>query len=78
MTAEELILHIEEEFEDLEPGKLKPDNNFRDIFDWNSINVLIFIAMIKTRYDVSLNAEELRNSNTIRDIVQILQKKIEA
>jgi hypothetical protein len=38
MTVEKFIVKIEEQFEDLEKGKLKPESNFRDIFEWNSIN----------------------------------------
>jgi acyl carrier protein len=72
MTVEDFILKIEVEFEDLEPGRLKPESNFRDTFDWNSVNALILIAMVNTEYDVTITAEDLRASKTIQDIFNII------
>lgn len=73
---EEFIKHIEAEFEDLEPGTLKPESNFRDAFEWNSINALILIALIKTEYNVSINAEDIQKSKTVNDIFEIVKSKI--
>lgn len=76
MTVEEFIQRIESEFEDIEPGKLKPDSNFRDMFEWNSVNALILIAMVNTEYDVVINADDLRASRTINDIYQIIVSRM--
>ncbi len=73
---EEFIKHIEAEFEDLEPGTLKPESNFRDAFEWNSINALILIALIKTEYNVSINAEDIQKSKTVNDIFEIVKDKM--
>ncbi len=78
MKIEEFIEKIEEEFEDIEPGSVKPDTVFREIFEWNSINALIYIAMVKTEYDVSINAEEIASSKTIQDLFDLISKKVEA
>ena len=32
---------------------LKPGSIFREVFEWNSINALILIALVKTEYDVT-------------------------
>lgn len=73
---EEFIKHIEAEFEDLEPGTLKPESNFRDAFEWNSINALILIALIKTEYNVSINAEDIQKSKTVHEIYEIVKSKM--
>ncbi len=73
---EDFILKIEAEFEDLEPGKLKPESNFRDAFEWNSINALILIALIKTEYNVSINAEDIQKSKSVNDIFEIVKSRI--
>ena len=78
MKIEEFIEKIEEEFEDIEPGSVKPDTVFREIFEWNSINALIYIAMVKTEYDVSINAEEIASSKTIQDLFDLISKRVEA
>jgi len=72
----EFIQKIEAEFEDLEPGKLKPESNFREAFEWNSINALILIALIKTEYNVSINAEDIQKSKTVHDIFEIVKSRM--
>ena len=73
---ENFIKNIEAEFEDLEPGKLKPESNFREAFEWNSINALILIALIKTEYNVSINAEDIQKSKTVNDIFEIVKSRM--
>ncbi len=75
MNVEDFIKKIENEFEDLEKGKLKPDSKFRDIFEWSSINALILIALIDTEYNVGINAEDLRSSETVNDLFKIIIKR---
>lgn len=76
MTLEDFIKNIETEFEELEPGKLKADTIFRDAFDWNSINALILIAMVKTEYGASINAEDIQKSKTISDLFEVVKSKV--
>ena len=73
---EDFILKLEAEFEDLEPGKLKPESNFREAFEWNSINALILIALIKTEYNVSINAEDIQKSKSVNDIFGIVKSRM--
>lgn len=76
MKVEEFIAKVEEEFDDLEPGKLKPESHFREVFEWNSINALILIALVKTEYDVAINAEDIQASKTVNDLWEIIVKRI--
>jgi len=78
MTVEDFIKRIEEEFDDLEPGVLKPESNFREVFEWNSINALILIAMVKTEYDVTINAVDITKSKTVNDLYKIVTERIPA
>jgi acyl carrier protein len=71
----DFIKKIEAEFEDLEPGKLKAESNFREVFEWNSVNALILIALVNTEYNVVITADDLRSSKTINDIFKIIQKR---
>jgi acyl carrier protein len=76
MKIEEFIARIEEEFDDIEPATLKPESIFREVFEWNSINALILIALVKTEYDVAINAEDIANSKTVEDIYRIIESKV--
>lgn len=75
MKIEEFITHLEEEYEDIAPGTLKPQSVFREIFEWNSINALILIALVKTQYDVTINAEDIATSKTVEDLFKIIKAR---
>ena len=76
MKIEDFIARIEEEFDDIEPGKLKPESVFREVFEWNSINALILIALVKTEYDVTINAEDIATSKTVQDLYRIIEARV--
>jgi acyl carrier protein len=76
MKIEDFITRLEEEYEDLAPGTLKPGSVFREVFEWNSINALILIAMVKTEYDITINAEDISKSKTITDLFRIIETRV--
>lgn len=76
MKIEDFIANLEQEYEDLKPGTLKPGSVFREVFEWNSINALILIAMVKTEYDVTINAEDIASSKTVEDLYKIIVSRI--
>ncbi len=76
MNIEDFIARLEEEYEDLVPGTLKPGSVFREVFEWNSINALILIALVKTEYDVTVNAEDIATSRTVEDLFRIIQSRV--
>ena len=75
LNIDDFIKKIEDEFDELEPGKLKPESAFRQMFDWNSINALVLIAMVKTEYNVTINADDLTKSKTVKDIFKIIESR---
>lgn len=76
MKIEDFITRIEEEFEDVQKGVLKPESKIREHFEWDSVNALVFIAMVNVEYDVVITAEDLQKSESIQDIFnKIIQKK---
>ena len=75
-TIEDFISRLEDQFDDLPKGELKPASRFRQVFTWNSVNSLILIAMIKTDYNVAIHAEDIRKSETIEDIFKIVESRM--
>ncbi|MCF8308800.1 MAG: acyl carrier protein [Bacteroidales bacterium] len=76
MSVEKFIEKIEDEFEELEPGTLTPESNFREYFEWNSVNALIIIALVDSEYDVTINAEDIQKSETVNDLyTRVLELK---
>lgn len=78
ITIEDFIGRIEEEFEELEKGVLKPETDFRKGFDWTSVNALILFSMINIEYGVTMSAEDLHKSKTVQDLYSIIVHKIQS
>lgn len=77
MKIEEFITNLEDQYDDVERGKIKPQSKLREAFEWNSINALIIIALIKTEYDVDIDADDLRKAQTIQDLYDMITKRVQ-
>ena len=75
ISIEEFTKNLEAEFDDIEPGSVKPDTSYRDIKGWSSMYALIIIAFVDANFDVALNANDLKNSQTIRDLYNVVLSK---
>ncbi len=78
ITIEEFTTELEKEFEDIEPGTITPETNYREIKSWSSMYALIVIAFVDANFEVELNADDLKNSQSIRDIYNIIVAKKQA
>jgi acyl carrier protein len=76
MNIEDFISKIEDEFEDITPGSLKPESKFRSVVEWNSVNALIFIALVSNEYDVVINGNDIEKSQTVNDLFELVKKRI--
>ena len=76
MTINNFIETLESEFDELEPGTLKTDTNFRDLDEWSSMHALIIIALIDTDYDVTITGEDLSNIETVSELYAIVEARM--
>lgn len=76
INIEEFTKGLETEFEDVEPGTLTPDTNFRNIKGWSSMHALIIIAYVDANYNALLNGADLKSAQTIRDLHTITLEKL--
>jgi len=75
MEKKDFIEKFEQIFDDVTPGTLNENTIFREIEEWNSLMALALIAMVDDEFDVSLNGDNIRNSNTIEDLYNIVNNK---
>lgn len=73
----EFIKKIELEMDEIVPGTIKPTTNFRELEQWSSMMGLIFIALIDTEYNVTLNGNDLITCITVQDLYDVVKSKIE-
>lgn len=78
MNIQDFISKIEEEFDDLQPNTLEPQDVLREKFTWDSINALIFLAHVNVEYDVELTADELIKSTTVQDLYDLVESKVKS
>ena len=75
ITPEEFKDQLIAEFEDVDESIISPDTNYREIKNWSSMHALIIIAFIDANFDVQINANDLKGSNTIKDLYDIVVAK---
>ncbi|MCC6181749.1 MAG: acyl carrier protein [Bacteroidia bacterium] len=75
ISLDEFTKQLAAEFEDVDPNTITPNTNYREIKNWSSMYALIVIAFVDANFDVQLNADNLRNSQTIKDIYDIVIAK---
>ncbi len=72
---QEFIKKIEFEMDEIEPGTIQTRTNFRELEQWSSMMGLIFIALIDTEYNVTLNGNDLINCKTVLDLYEVVKNK---
>jgi acyl carrier protein len=75
MEINGFIQNIENEIAGLESGTLTPDTDYRDIDQWSSMYALIIMAMIVIKYKVTLTGEDLKKTNTVRELFEHVKSK---
>ena len=74
-TLSEFTKQLESEFEDLEPGTLQPQSNYRELKGWSSMHALIVIAFVDANYNVLLTGADLKDTQTVEDLYSIVKQK---
>lgn len=78
MDINEFITKLEAEIEDLKPGTLKPDTDYRKVAEWSSMHALIVIAFVDANFNVTLTGSDLRKAITVKDLYSIVQEKLKS
>lgn len=78
LNIDNFIEKLREEFDDIDPKAILADSTIKDIPDWSSMHALIIIALIDTEYDIMISGDDLRSSETVRDVYNIIEKKLSA
>ncbi len=76
ISIEEFIVLLEEEFEDLNKGFLKPDSKYRDIPNFSSMHALVLIALVDNKFDVLLNGADLKSTESVLELYNLIQSKL--
>lgn len=75
MEIKEFISHFEDVLEDTDISSLTAETNFRELDEWSSLAALSTMAMISDEYDIAITADEMRKTNTIQDLFDLVSSK---
>lgn len=72
MEINEFIENFADQFEDTDASVFTPETKFRELEEWSSLSALSILAMIDEEYDVQIKADEMRKTNTIQELFDIV------
>ena len=75
MTLDEFVSAFAAEFDETPEDQFKADTEFKSLEEWSSLTALSIIAMIDDEYDVTIKGDDIRNSETIEDLFNLVKSK---
>jgi acyl carrier protein len=76
MKINEFLENMKEVLEDTDEQLIKGNAIFRDFDEWDSMTALSLIAMADQEYSVKLTGDDIKSSNTLEEIFNILKNKV--
>jgi acyl carrier protein len=71
---EKFIELFAEQFDELHTA-LTPETRFRELEEWSSLVALLVITMVDEEYGIVLPPEEMRQTQTIQELYDLVQSK---
>lgn len=75
MDINEFVDKFVEVFDYVEGLNLTPETYFKELDEYSSLTVLSIIAFADENFNVTLNGREIRESETIQDLYELIQSK---
>ena len=75
MELKEFIENFAAQFDDTDASEIKAETVFKGLDEWSSLIALSVIAMVDEEYDVTLKGEDIRISNTVEDLYNLVKSR---
>lgn len=75
MELNEFVQNFADLFDETDASLITAETRFRDLEEWSSLICLSVIAMADDEYDVTLVGDDIRNSNTVEEIFNIVKSR---
>ena len=76
MELDKFIQHFAAQFEETEASIFTAETKFKELAEWSSLMALSIIGMSDEEYDVKIKGDDIRNSQTINDLYEIVKSRI--
>jgi acyl carrier protein len=74
MELQDFVAKFAAQFEETEASKFQPDTEFKTLEEWTSLTALTIIAMVADEYDVTIKGNDIRESETIEELYNIVKR----
>lgn len=75
MELKEFIENFANQFDDTDASEIQADTVYKELDEWSSLIALSVIAMVDEEYDVTIKGDDIRNSNTVEDLFNVVKAK---
>lgn len=75
MELKEFVQMFAEQFDDTAADEFTPTTIFKDLEEWSSLTALSVIAMVDEEMEKRITGADIRLSNTIEDLFNLVKKK---
>lgn len=75
MDINEFIQNFADQFDETDLDEFKPETEYRDLDEWSSLTGLAILNMINKKYGVKITASEIKTTNTIQDVYDMIISK---
>lgn len=75
MELKEFIENFVALFDETDASEIQANTIFKELDEWSSLIALGVIAMADEEYDVTLKGDDIRNSNTVEDLFNLIKSK---
>ena len=76
MDANEFIKNFAAQFDDTDLSEFTLETCFRELDEWSSLNALAILNMIGKKYTVLLRPDEMKPTNTVQELFDLVQSKL--
>ena len=76
MEIKDFIEKFAEQFDETDASEFKAETVFKELEEWSSLIALSVIAMVDEEFDVTLKGDDVRNSNTIEDLYNLVTSRL--
>lgn len=73
MDLQQFIQQFAEQFDDTDLTEFSAETEFKELDEWSSLIALSIIAMVDDEYDVQIKGDDVRNTNTIAELFEIVK-----
>ena len=75
MELKDFIKNFADQFEETDVNEIKADTVYKELDEWSSLTALSIIAMVDEEYDITIKGEDIKNSETVEDLYNIVISK---